>query len=105
MAARCLPPRRNALPPARGGDPSQPDQWKIGMTRTYIIGAGASRHAGYPLASEMGDALLNFKLHSEDLRLRASAEYLIGNFGIYSNVEDLITACQRRIKALGSSVD
>jgi hypothetical protein len=75
------------------------------MARTFILGAGASRHAGYPLASEMGDALLNFMLDSEDLRLRASAECLIDSFGKRSNVEDLITAVQLRIKALENSVN
>ena len=28
------------------------------MSTTYIFGSGASRDVGYPLASEMGDGLL-----------------------------------------------
>jgi hypothetical protein len=37
------------------------------MTTTYVFGAGASRDVGYPLASEMGDRLLDFMLKSEDV--------------------------------------
>jgi len=37
------------------------------MTTTYVFGAGASRDVGYPLASEMGDGLLDFMLKSEDV--------------------------------------
>jgi hypothetical protein len=30
------------------------------MPRTYVFGAGASKHAGYPLASELSGALVNY---------------------------------------------
>ena len=32
------------------------------MPTTYVFGAGASLHAGYPLASTMGASLLDFML-------------------------------------------
>jgi hypothetical protein len=32
------------------------------VATTYVIGAGASRHAKYPLASEMGKRLIEFML-------------------------------------------
>jgi hypothetical protein len=32
------------------------------MATTYVIGAGASRHAQYPLASEMGQGVIHFML-------------------------------------------
>ena len=36
------------------------------MSTTFVFGAGASLHAGYPLASTMGEALLDFMLKSSD---------------------------------------
>ena len=35
---------------------------KDAVATTYVIGAGASRHAKYPLASEMGQGLIQFML-------------------------------------------
>jgi hypothetical protein len=32
------------------------------MPTTYVLGAGASLHAGYPLASTMGEGVLDFVL-------------------------------------------
>jgi hypothetical protein len=73
------------------------------MTTTYVFGAGASRHAGYPLASEMGEGLLRAMGNSVDARSRASAEDLIKRFGKPSNIEDLITEIQVAQDALKSA--
>lgn len=73
------------------------------MVTTYVLGAGASRHAGYPLACEMGKGLLEEMLKSTDGQGQAYAEYLIDNFGMSANIEDLITELQIRIDALKSS--
>jgi len=73
------------------------------MATTYVLGAGASRHAGYPLACEMGKALLEEMLKSTDGQGQAYAEYLIDNFGSQFNIEDLITELQTRIETLKSS--
>lgn len=70
------------------------------MSTTYVFGAGASRDVGYPLASEMGDHLLDFMLKSEDTWIRASGEFLIDTFGKSPNIEDLITELQSRIDRL-----
>ena len=70
------------------------------MTTTYVFGAGASCDAGYPLASQMGSALLEFMLKSEDVWIRASAEFLIDTFGDSPNIEDLITEIQSRVEKL-----
>jgi hypothetical protein len=32
------------------------------VATTYVIGAGASRHAEYPVASEMGKGVIDFML-------------------------------------------
>jgi hypothetical protein len=61
------------------------------MAVVYVLGAGASREIGYPLASEMGEQLFDYMLASEDPVSRASAEYLIDRFGRSTNFEDLIT--------------
>ena len=70
------------------------------MPTTYVFGAGASRHAGYPLASEMADGLMDFMIGSGDTQGQAYAEYLMDNFGRPSNIEDLITEVQARIDRL-----
>jgi hypothetical protein len=70
------------------------------MSTTYVFGAGASRDVGYPLASEMGDGLLDFMVKSPDLWIRGSGEFLTDTFGESPNVEDLITELQSRIGLL-----
>jgi hypothetical protein len=70
------------------------------MTTTYVFGAGACRHAGYPLASEMWEGLMDFMFRSGDIQGRAYAEYLIDNFGSPAKIEDLITEVQTRIVGL-----
>jgi hypothetical protein len=73
---------------------------------TYVFGAGASRHAGYPLASEMAEGLMRSMLNSEDTLGRPYAEDLIDRFGTPSNIEDLISEIQASLDALrGSGVD
>jgi hypothetical protein len=70
---------------------------------TYVLGAGASRHAGYPLASEMAEGLMRSMLNSEDTCGRPYAEYLIDRFGTPSNIEDLISKIQESLDALRGS--
>jgi hypothetical protein len=70
------------------------------VTTTYVFGAGASRDVGYPLASEMGDGLLDFMLNSQDTLTRASGELLINTFGRSPNIEDLITELQSQVVSL-----
>lgn len=70
------------------------------MRTTFVFGAGASLHAGYPLASTMGEALLDFMLKSSNQLQQDAARFLIDTFGKSPNFEDLITAVQRRISSL-----
>jgi hypothetical protein len=69
---------------------------------TYVLGAGASIHANYPLASKMGGELLEFMLNYKfaDDRFRLSAENLIEIFGSTPNIEDLISEIEIRIDSL-----
>ena len=71
------------------------------MGIVYVFGAGASRHVGYPLASEMGDGLINYMLSVESAR--NSAEFIVDRFGKPKNFEDLITEIQLLIDKLKDS--
>lgn len=73
------------------------------MPTVYVFGAGASRDAGYPLASEMGGALFEYMLKSENTSIRASAEFLIDTFGEARNIEDLITEIESQVVKLKDS--
>ncbi len=60
---------------------------------TYILGAGASRHAGYPLASELGRELYNWILHNkpEDYIWRNCIEELHEVYGGLEDLESILT--------------
>lgn len=70
------------------------------MSTAYVFGAGASRHVGYPLTTNMGSDLLEWMLKFPGDRYRASSELLTEQFGKSPNIEDLITALESEIKAL-----
>ena len=70
-----------------------------GRRTTYIFGAGASFHAGYPFAKSMGRELLQWmKLHREHpyFDFRQSAEYLEARFG--NDIEGLVAGVQRAVR-------
>jgi len=59
---------------------------------TYLIGAGASRHAQYPLASEMGKGLIEFMLGMDQHPFAPiQARCLIEQFGHEPNIEEVVT--------------
>jgi hypothetical protein len=75
------------------GAPSIPLNGKIGvsevvMSTTYIFGAGASLHAGYPLVSTMGESWLDFMLHIPLPQFQSDAQSLIDTFGKSPKAED-----------------
>jgi hypothetical protein len=73
---------------------------------TYVLGAGASHDAGYPLADTMAAELFEWmKLprHAPDsyaARYPATVRFLEESFGQVCNVEDLVTEIQKLIDAL-----
>jgi hypothetical protein len=70
------------------------------MKTTFVFGAGASIHAGYPLASKMGKQILNFMIkHPHDLS-RHYGQLIVDSFGKSPNIEDLITEIDARIESL-----
>lgn len=70
------------------------------MSTIYVFGAGASLHAGYPLASAMGEALLDFMLGYPMPPYPGEAQFVIDSFGKSPNIEDVITSLQSRIESL-----
>jgi hypothetical protein len=66
------------------------------MSTVYVFGAGASFHAGYPLASGMGESLLNSMLQSPSSLCVACAEYLIDHFGKPVDFEEWMTQIESR---------
>jgi hypothetical protein len=77
-----------------------PSAGVLTMRTTFVFGAGASLHAGYPLASTMGEALLDFMLKSSNPWQQDAARFLIDTFGKSPNIEDVITELQSRIDSL-----
>jgi len=70
---------------------------------TYVLGAGASCDAGYPLAKTMGSELFTWMkgpIHAADsyaARYPGTAEFLEGKFGVIENIEELATEIQKLI--------
>ncbi|HLJ87617.1 MAG TPA: hypothetical protein VKZ53_12405 [Candidatus Angelobacter sp.] len=71
---------------------------------TYVLGAGASHNAGYPLANTMAAELLAWMKspkHDPDsyaARYPATASFIEESFGPIGNIEDLISAIQKLIE-------
>jgi hypothetical protein len=70
---------------------------------TYVLGAGASLNAGYPLAKTMASELLQWMKrpthdpNSYESRYPATAQFLKERFPLFENIEDLVTAIQEAI--------
>ena len=61
---------------------------------TYVLGAGASRHVGYPFAKSMGGGLFGWMQRHADsgfYSFRCAAESLARRFGNTEDVEELLT--------------
>ncbi len=73
------------------------------MRTVYILGAGASKHVGYPLISDMGKQWLEWMAGYPGGRFRGSADLLAGVFGVAPNIEDVITEIEASIVSLAES--
>ena len=60
--------------------------------RVYILGAGASHHAGYPLAAQLGSALKTWTESSTDGENHRSVLTQLEECGDLSNLEGLLTS-------------
>lgn len=71
---------------------------------TYVLGAGASHHAGYPLANTMASEVLEWmKSPKHDpasyaARYPSTARFIEESFSPVGNIEDLISAIQKLIQ-------
>jgi hypothetical protein len=68
--------------------------------KTYILGAGASLHAGYPIAKQMGRGLFAWMDRHEDVgsfSFRQTAQFLRSCFHEIEDIEILITAIEEKI--------
>jgi hypothetical protein len=70
------------------------------MMRTYVFGAGASLHAGYPLAKQMGHKLFQWMDEQEDVgpfSFRQTTQFLRDFFHQTEDIEILITSIEEMI--------
>jgi len=79
------------------------------MITTYVLGAGASFHAGFPFVKDMGRALTEWMLAREgypSFPFRATVEGLQAEFTDLSNIETFLDNIDNRIRgqAAGYSV-
>src|SRR5437667_7759847 len=72
---------------------------------TYIFGAGASFHAGYPLASKLGSALAKWVKESKPINhdYQILTEQAVERYGNLDNFEELLTGIDRRLSDLPAS--
>ena len=75
----------------------------LGMKTVYIMGAGASKHVGYPLISGMGKQWLDWMAAYPDGRFQGSVDLVVESFGREPNIEDVITEIESMIDSLESS--
>ena len=73
------------------------------MSTVYILGAGASKHVGYPLISEMGKEMLKWMAAFPNGYFRAAADFVAERFGESPNIEDVITYLESTIRSLTDS--
>lgn len=67
----------------------------------YVLGAGASKHVGYPLASTMGAEMLSWMGNREIFR--GTADFIRETFGNSPNIEDVVTDLEALVKSLEGS--
>jgi hypothetical protein len=68
--------------------------------KTYVFGAGASKHVGYPLAKSMGHKLFKWMDEhdgADSCSFRQTAQFLRNNFEETDNIEELLTAIEKKI--------
>jgi hypothetical protein len=70
----------------------------------YILGAGASRHAGLPLCSELWPSIVEFLLGSEpaDSSIRQSIETIAAIYGAVTDIEVMVTDLDNRRGSFGA---
>jgi len=70
------------------------------MKTVYVMGAGASKHVGYPLISGMGRQLFEWMAAYPDGMFSGSVDLLVERFGENPNIETVITEIGSLIDSL-----
>ena len=73
------------------------------MRTVYVMGAGASKHAGFPLISGMGKQWLEWMAAYPNGYFRGSVDLVVERFGNDPNIEDVMTEMQSSIHSLAHS--
>src|SRR5258708_4570500 len=61
------------------------------VMRVFVLGAGASHHAGYPLATEMGNCLATWiKTLSPEHQHRVCLDQIVKAYGALDNFESIL---------------
>lgn len=69
------------------------------MKTVFVMGAGASKHVGYPLISGMSKQLFEWMVAYPNDMFRSSADFLFERFGTDPNIEDVITEIDSLIES------
>lgn len=75
------------------------------MNTVYILGAGASKHAGFPLIADMGKQWFEWMDTYPGGRYQDACNLLKDVFGSAPNIEDVITEVESLIDSLANSED
>jgi hypothetical protein len=73
------------------------------MKTTFVLGAGASKGIGYPLASDLGAGLFRHMSLSSNEWLRDAADFLASRYGAEPDIEELLETIKDRVVALAES--
>lgn len=63
---------------------------------TFVFGAGASLHAGYPLTARLGDHLLDWARQNDAFMWRGALEELFDQYGSLTDLERILTELHER---------
>ena len=63
---------------------------------TFVFGAGASVHAGYPLTASLGDHLLDWARKNDAFMWRGHLEELFAQYGGLADLERILTELYER---------
>jgi hypothetical protein len=73
------------------------------MKTTFVLGAGASKGIGYPLANDLGAGLLSHMLSASSEWYRDIAGFLTARYGLEPDIEQLLEAIRDQIANLAHS--
>jgi hypothetical protein len=73
------------------------------MKTTFVLGAGASRGIGYPLATDLGAGLFRHMTLASNEWFRDAADFLTSRYGAEPDIEALLEKTKDKVIALADS--